>query len=109
MLVSNPTQIGQLQPGAQSWAESYVASGDLADEFAKLKSKDGKPIIALGGAAFARSLIAHNLIDEYVGVHPIALGKGPPNFSELPAPRPLKLVSSKAFAGGSVELIHRPV
>ncbi len=30
------TQTGQLQPGAQSWAEAYVASGDLADEIDKL-------------------------------------------------------------------------
>lgn len=104
------TQTGQLQPGAESWAEAYVASGDLADEIAKLKAKDGKPIIALGGAAFARSLIAQNQVDEYVlGVHPIALGKGLPIFSDLPAPRPLKLVSSKAFPGGSVVLIYRPV
>lgn len=103
------TQTGQLQPGAESWAEAYVASGDLAHEIAKLKAKDGKPIIAHGGAAFARSLIAQNLVDEYVLlVHPIALGKGLPIFSDLPAPRPLKLVSSKAFPGGSVAQIYRP-
>ena len=101
---------GQLQPGAESWADAYVASGDLADEIAKLKAKDGKPIVAHGGAAFARSLITHNLVDEYVlMVYPIALGKGMPIFSDLPAPRPLKLVRSKAFALGSVMQIYRPV
>lgn len=101
---------GQLQPGAESWADAYVASGDLADEIAKLKAKDGKPIVAHGGAAFARSLIAQNLVDEYVlMVYPIALGKGVPIFSDLPAPRPLKLVRSKAFPLGSVAQIYRPV
>ncbi|MBA8876517.1 dihydrofolate reductase family protein [Phyllobacterium myrsinacearum] len=104
------TQTGQLQPGGESWGEAYVATGDLADEVARLKAGDGKPIIAHGGAAFARSLIAQNLVDEYaLVVHPIALGKGLPIFAGLPAPRPLKLVSSKAFPGGAVAQIYRPV
>ncbi|HXC55075.1 MAG TPA: dihydrofolate reductase family protein [Rhizomicrobium sp.] len=103
------TQIEQLQPGAESWAEAYVAGGDLAREIAKLKAKDGKPIIAHGGASFARSLIAENLVDEYaLMVHPIALGKGLPIFSDLPAPRSLKLVCAKAFPGGAVAQIYRP-
>ena len=102
-------QTAKLQPGAESWAEAYVASGDLADEVTKLKAQEGKPIFALGGAAFARSLIAQNLVDEYfLMVHPIALGKGVPIFSDLPAPRPLKLISSKAFPLGSVAQIYRP-
>ena len=47
----------------------------------------GKPIIAHGGVSFARSLVAHGLVDQWVlGVHPIALGKGLPLFSELNAP-----------------------
>lgn len=78
------THTGQLQPGAESWAEAYVANGDLAEEIAKLKAEDGKPILAHGGASFARSLIAQNLVDEYaLTVHPIVLGKGSAIFSEL--------------------------
>jgi dihydrofolate reductase len=104
------TLTGLLQPGAESWAEAYVAGGDLVHEIAKLKAKDGKPIVAHGGAAFARSLIAQNLIDEYVlMVYPIALGKGLPIFSDLAAPRPLKLVSLRGFPLGTVAQIYRPV
>ncbi|MFC5435616.1 dihydrofolate reductase family protein [Rhodanobacter umsongensis] len=106
---AGPTQAGQLQPGGESWAEAYVASGDLGDEIARLKAMDGKPILAHGGASFARSLIARNLVDQYaLTIHPIALGKGLPIFSDLPAPRPLKLVSSKAFPGGAVAQVYRP-
>ena len=36
------------------------------------------------------------------------LGKGLPLFSELAAPTPLKLMSSKAFPGGAVAQIYRP-
>lgn len=100
----------QLQPGAESWAAAYVASGGLAHEIYKLKNdQDGQPILAHGGASFARSLIAQNLVDEYaLAIHPIALGKGLPIFTGMPAPRPLKLVSSRAFPGGAVAQIYRP-
>jgi dihydrofolate reductase len=102
-------QSAALQPGAESWAQAYVASGDLAQEVAKLKAQEGKPIIAHGGAGFARSLIAHGLVDQYVLlVHPVALGKGLPVFSDLATPRSLKLVSSKAFPAGAVAQIYRP-
>jgi dihydrofolate reductase len=101
-------QSAEPQPGAGSWAEAYVASGDLAEEIAKLKAQEGKPIIAHGGASFARSLVAQGLVDQFaLMVHPVALGKGLPVFSELAAPTPLKLMSSKAFPGGSVAQIYR--
>ena len=102
-------QSAEPQPGAGSWAEAYVASGDLAEEIAKLKAEEGKPILAHGGVSFARSLVAQGLVDQFVlGVHPVALGKGLPLFSDLPAPRPLKLISSRAFPGGAVAQIYRP-
>ncbi|WP_246752765.1 dihydrofolate reductase family protein [Sinorhizobium sp. BG8] len=93
-------QSGRLQPGAESWGDAYVASGDLADEIARLKIRDGKPIIAHGGAAFARSLIAEELVDQFaLLVHPVVLGRGLPIFSDVVLPRRLELVSSKAFPG----------
>jgi dihydrofolate reductase len=102
-------QSAALQPGAESWAEAYVASGDLAEEIARLKAADGKPIVAHGGASFARSLVASGLIDQYaLLVHPIALGKGLPIFSDLAQPRPLKRVSAKVFPGGASAQVYRP-
>ena len=106
---SGTGQSAELQPGGESWAEAYAASGDLAEEVAKLKAQEGKPIIAHGGASFARSLVAQGLVDQYdLLVHPVALGKGLPVFSDLAMPRPLKLTSSKAFPAGSVAQIYRP-
>lgn len=102
------TQSAELQPGAESWAQAYVASGDLSEEIARLKAQQGKPIIAHGGVRFARSLVAHGLVDQFaLIVAPVALGQGLPLFSELAAPRRLKLVSSKAFPGGAVAQIYR--
>jgi dihydrofolate reductase len=102
------SQSAELQPGGESWAEAYVASGDLAEEIAKLKAQEGKPIIAHGGVSFARALVAQGLVDQFaLIVAPVALGKGLPLFSDLAAPTPLKLMSSKAFPGGSVAQIYR--
>lgn len=104
-----PAILRDVKPGTGDWAQAHVASGDLAEEIATLKAQDGKPIIAHGGVSFARSLVAQGLVDQFIlGVHPVALGKGLPLFSELPAPMPLKLVSSKAFPGGAVAQIYRP-
>ena len=102
-------QRAELQPGAESWAEAYVASGDLAQEIARLKAQDGKPIVAHGGAGFARSLVAQGLVDQYaLLVHPVALGTGQPIFSGLTAPRTLRLVSSISFPRGAVAQTYRP-
>ena len=98
-----------LQPGAESWAQAYVASGDLVEEVTKLKAQDGKPMFAYGGATFARSLIAHGLVDQFeLAIIPIVLGQGLPIFSELTQPRRLTLVSSKAFPKGTVVQVYRP-
>jgi dihydrofolate reductase len=99
---------GQPQPGADSWGKAHVASGDLAEEIARLKADDGKPIIAHGGATFARSLIAHDLVDQYMlMVYPLALGRGLPIFSDLAEPRRLQLVSSRVFPKGAIAQVYR--
>jgi dihydrofolate reductase len=103
------TQSAELQPGGESWAQAYVASGDLVEEIAKLKAREGKPIVAHGGVSFARSLVAERLVDQFaLMVAPVALGRGLSVFSELAAPTPLKLMSSKTFPGGAVAQIYRP-
>lgn len=100
-------QSAQLQPGAESWGQAYVARGELGEEIAALKAVEGKPIIAHGGVRFARSLIAEGLVDRFVLlVAPVALGKGLPLFCELATPMPLTLMRSKAFPGGAVAQIY---
>jgi dihydrofolate reductase len=96
-------------PGADSWGQAYVATGDLGEEIAALKAQEGGPIVAHGGASFVRSLVSRGLIDRYdLLVHPIALGRGLPIFSDLAAARRLELVESKAFPSGAVAQVYRP-
>lgn len=94
----------------KEWQDSYVAEGPIADEIAKMKRADGKPILAHGGAGFARSLIATGLVDRFLLlVHPVALGKGMPIFTQVDKPLSLKLEESIAFPNGAVAQIYRPV
>jgi len=106
---AGPNPSAKLQPGGDSWGQAYIASGDLAEEIRKLKAQEGKPIVAHGGAGFARSLVALGLVDQYVLlVHPVALGNGLALFSSLSMPRTFRLVSSTAFPKGATAQIYRP-
>ncbi len=96
-------------PQTESWSSARWATGDLATEIAALKAEPGKPIMAHGGATFARSLVALDLIDEYqLLVHPIVLGRGLSLFGELAALRDLELVTAQAFGGGAVAHVYVP-
>jgi dihydrofolate reductase len=95
-------------PAAASWAEARVFDGDLAEGIKQLKSEPGKPVYAIGGAGFVRSLIATGLIDEYQLVtHPVVLGEGLPVFNGVTRPLDLKLVDVKSFPGGIVSRTYR--
>ena len=98
-----PTTTPEQSPAAASWAEPQIFDGDLAEGITKLKAESGKPILAIGGAGFMRSLIETGLIDEYhLAIHPVALGSGLPIFSDLVTPLYLKLVDVKSFPGGTI-------
>ena len=105
----NSSANAEQSPAAASWAEAQVFDGDLAEEIKKLKSEPGKPVCAIGGAGFMRSLIATGLIDEYLLVtHPVVLGQGLRIFDGVERPLDLKLVDIKAFPGGIVAHTYRP-
>lgn len=96
-------------PAADSWAEARVFDGDLVEEIRTLKQEPGKPIVAIGGAGFMRSLITTGLIDEYLLViHPVILGSGLPIFTELDKPLYLNLVDVKNFPKGIVVHTYHP-
>jgi dihydrofolate reductase len=92
----------------QSWAAPEVASGDLAEEVARLKSSPGNYILAHGGVRFGRSLVASGLVDEYrLNIHPILLGQGQSLFTSAHPMRDLSLVSATAFSGGAIGVVYR--
>lgn len=92
------------------WAGTRIASGDTAEEIAKLKAEPGGDIVVSGGTQFQRSLIRLGLIDEYrLWVLPAAAGQGAALFSGLAQPLRLQLVESTAFpSSGILELVYSP-
>lgn len=91
------------------WPETRIASGDTAEEIARLKAEPGGEILAHGGTQFVRSLIRLGLVDEYrLWVLPAAVGQGAPLFTDLAHPLRLRLKSSKAFPSGIMELVYSP-
>jgi len=91
------------------WPESRIASGDTAEEIARLKAEPGGEIIAHGGVGFARSLIRLGLVDEYrLLVLPAAVGQGERLFTDLDQMLTLRLLACRAFSSGLLELVYSP-
>ncbi|HVZ06583.1 dihydrofolate reductase family protein [Rhodopila sp.] len=105
-----PRELGRKGGAIESWDAAERLTGDLAAGVERLKAMDGKPIIAWGGAGFARSLVPTGLIDEYQFlVHPVALPKGLEVFSGLDKPLRLDLVALERFDSGIVAKTFRPI
>lgn len=91
------------------WPESRIASGDTAEEIARLKAEPGGEIVAHGGVEFARSLIRLGLVDEYrLLVLPAAVGQGQPLFTDLDHPLTLRLLACRGFPSGLMEVVYSP-
>ena len=95
---------------AADWANTCIASGELAAEIEKLRLDGDGYIIADGGAGLFRSLIRLDLIDEYrVCLVPYLAGKGTRLFSDLPHPASLEFVSAAPAGGGITDLTFRRI
>lgn len=80
-------------------------SGNLPDLISKLKNSSDKNIFIDGGAQLVNNLMKLDLIDEFIiSIIPIFLGKGIRLFNEGIPERQLKLVSSKSFESGLVQI-----
>jgi len=90
------------------WNNSTLIKGDVAEEVEELKQQEGKDILVFGSAQLVRTLMEHDLIDEYrLMVFPIILGKGKHLFEDGEDGRILELVDSKTFGTGVVSLAYR--
>jgi dihydrofolate reductase len=91
------------------WINSTLLKGDAALAVAKLREKPGKDIVVLGSGDLVKSLMRHNLVDEYVlQIHPLLLGSGRHLFSDGGLLAALQLVDSKTTTTGVVMATYRP-
>jgi len=92
-----------------TWPQTRIASGDTAQEIARLKAEPGGEIIAHGGTKFVRSLVSLGLVDRYrFYVLPFAAGEGVPLFAPDAHPGQLRLEQSTAYPAGILELVYTP-
>jgi dihydrofolate reductase len=92
-----------------AWPQTRIASGDTAQEIARLKAEPGGEIIAHGGTQFVRSLTRLGLVDRYrFYVLPFAAGGGVPLFTPDAHPGQLRLEQSTAYPAGILELVYTP-
>lgn len=80
---------------------------NLIEEVKKLKRKPGKDIWLYGGASLITTFINLGLVDEFrLSVHPIILGEGKPLFIDIKQRLNLKLVNTRKFSSGVIQLIY---
>lgn len=95
--------ISRTKTGFDQNVEYY--SGSLEDLIADLKNKDGRDIFVDGGAEIVNELLRINLIDELViSIVPILLGSGIRLFQDGRPEQRLKLLRSKEFVSGLVQM-----
>jgi dihydrofolate reductase len=84
-------------------------TADLITKVNEIKNQQGKDIWLYGGASLIKTFINLNLIDVYkISVHPIVLGSGKPLFENLSKRIGLKLMDTRVFKSGVVELTYQP-
>lgn len=85
-------------------------NGELKPLITTLKSEPGKNIFCDGGAQIVHELLRENLIDEfYISIIPILLGSGISLFRDGRPPVSLKLIESKSFPKGLVQMHYTRV
>jgi len=117
---SDPSLPGYMADFARIWREkpkvvfsktlkkvewnSRLATDGLAEQIARMKA-DPVGDIAIGGANLAAAAIELDLVDEYrVSINPVVLGAGTPFFPRLDSSIRLRLIESRTFGSGVVNL-----
>lgn len=86
---------------------AIVINDPIFEKVMELKNKPGKDIWLYGGASLITSFIELGLVDEFrLSVHPVVLGEGKPLFVDVKKRLDLKLVQTKTFSSGVVQLVY---
>ena len=89
--------------GSLDWQNSSVLEGDAADAVAALKQEDGGDIHVIGSLDLLRTLLEHDLVDEFrLMIDPVALGGGKRLFPDDGTMRPFRLVDSQVTTTGAI-------
>jgi dihydrofolate reductase len=88
-------------------SNARLATGDLAEEIARLRTEPGAGHIAIGGPTLAHQAARLDLIDEYrPRVHPVLVGGGLPYFAQHEHRVDLELLDERLFATTGVRYLR---
>ncbi|MEC2063215.1 dihydrofolate reductase family protein [Bacillus inaquosorum] len=87
--------------------QAIFLNDNILEEVNKLKKKPGKDIWLYGGASLIKTFINLGLVDEFrLSIHPVVLGEGKPLFMDLKQRINLKMVNTRTFSSGVVQIVY---
>jgi dihydrofolate reductase len=91
------------------WNNTTVLRDDVPSRVSALTRQPGKDILVAGSAQLVRTLLHHDLVDEYrLLVSPIVLGAGRRLFGDGVDTTVLRLKHSQMFSSGVILLVYAP-
>ena len=91
------------------WQNSTVLQGDIAEAVVALKQDDGGDLYVLGSTELVRTLMDHDLVDEFrVMIDPLVVGGGKRIFRDDRVLRPLRLLDSQVTSTGAIIATYAP-
>lgn len=91
------------------WQNSTLLAGDVAEAIPALKDEDGGDLHVIGSTELVKTLIAHDLVDEFrLMIDPLVLGGGKRIFFDDGAMRPLRLVNGEVTSTGAILATYAP-
>ena len=92
-----------------SWSTCTLLEGDAVEAVASLRQQPGRDLVVLGSGELVRSLMRHDLVDEYVLlIHPLVLGSGRRLFADDGSFAALRLADSVTTTTGVVIATYQP-
>jgi dihydrofolate reductase len=92
-----------------TWHNSTLIKSNLVDAVRELKTQPGNELQIHGSVQLTRSLMAHNLIDEYrLLIYPVVLGTGQRLFDTPELATALRLVDSRTTSAGVIVASYHP-
>lgn len=87
--------------------QAIFINDNILEEVNKLKKKPGKDIWLYGGASLITTFINLGLVDEFrLSIHPVVLGEGKPLFIDVKQRINLKMVNTRTFSSGVVQIVY---
>jgi dihydrofolate reductase len=92
------------------WHNARLLRGAVPEAVAALKHEDGDDLLVIGSTELVRTLIGHDLVDEFrLMIDPVILGGGKRIFLEDGALRSLRLMESQVTSTGAILATYVPV